>query len=83
MSLSFFFSHNPTPYYRCGLGCSLFARRYLGNHFCFLFLWLLRCFSSPGSLFPVYFIQRAVFWVAPFGYLRINACFQLPEAFRR
>ncbi len=28
-------------------------------------------------------IQRAVFRVAPFGYLRINACFQLPGAFRR
>ena len=34
-----------------GLGSSAFARRYLRNHFCFLFLRLLRCFSSPGSLF--------------------------------
>ena len=32
-----------------GLGSSRFARRYFGNHFCFLFLRLLRCFSSPGS----------------------------------
>ena len=32
-----------------GLGYSPFARRYLGNHYCFLFLRLLRCFSSPGS----------------------------------
>ena len=32
-----------------GLGCSHFARRYFGNHFCFLFLGLLRCFSSPRS----------------------------------
>ena len=31
-----------------GLGCSPFARHYLGNHFCFLFLRVLRCFSSPG-----------------------------------
>ncbi len=31
-----------------GLGCSPFARHYLGNHYCFLFLWVLRCFSSPG-----------------------------------
>ena len=31
-----------------GLGCSHFARHYSGNHFCFLFLRLLRCFSSPG-----------------------------------
>ena len=28
-------------------------------------------------------IQVVVFRVAPFGYLRINACFPLPEAFRR
>ena len=31
-----------------GLGCSPFARHYWGNHFCFLFLRVLRCFSSPG-----------------------------------
>ena len=29
-----------------GLGCSPFARRYWGNHCCFLFLQVLRCFSS-------------------------------------
>ena len=34
-----------------GLGCSPFARHYLGNHCCFLFLWVLRCFSSPRSPF--------------------------------
>ena len=32
------------------LGCSPFARHYSGNHYCFLFLRVLRCFSSPGSL---------------------------------
>ena len=32
-----------------GLGSSGSARRYSRNHFCFLFLRLLRCFSSPGS----------------------------------
>ncbi len=32
---------------RAGLGWSPFARRYLGNHSCFLFLRVLRCFSSP------------------------------------
>ena len=31
-----------------GLGCSAFARHYLRNHFCFLLLRLLRCFSSAG-----------------------------------
>jgi hypothetical protein len=34
---------------RAGLGSSAFARHYLRNHCCFLFLRVLRCFSSPGS----------------------------------
>ena len=33
-----------------GLGSSDFARRYFRNRCFFLFLRLLRCFSSPGSL---------------------------------
>ena len=33
-----------------GLGCCAFARHYLRNRFYFLFLWVLRCFSSPRSL---------------------------------
>ena len=40
---------NPWPENRSGLGCSPFARRYLGNRVFFLFLRVLRCFSSPGS----------------------------------
>ena len=36
-----------------GLGSSPVARHYWGNHFCFLFLRVLRCFSSPGS--PPYY----------------------------
>ena len=32
------------------LGSSPFARHYLGNDYYFLFLRLLRCFSSPGLL---------------------------------
>jgi hypothetical protein len=39
--------HTPRRVY--GLGWFPFARRYLGNHYCFLFLGLLRCFSSPRS----------------------------------
>ena len=30
------------------MGCSDFARRYFRNHGCFLFLWVLRWFTSPG-----------------------------------
>ena len=33
-----------------GLGFSEFARHYYRNHFCFLLLRVLRCFSSPGLL---------------------------------
>ena len=42
-----------SPYPVCiatyGLGSSDFARHYSRNHYCFLFLRVLRCFSSPGS----------------------------------
>ena len=41
------FAESVTPY-KYGLGCFPFARRYLGNRFFFLFLRVLRCFSSPG-----------------------------------
>ena len=45
-----------TPRLRChslGLGSCAFARHYLRNHFCFLFLRVLRCFSSPGWPLPL------------------------------
>ena len=32
-----------------GLATSAFARHYSRNHNCFLFLWVLRCFTSPRS----------------------------------
>jgi hypothetical protein len=41
-----------------GLGCSVFARRYWRNRCLFLFLRLLRCFSSPRSLYPPYAFGR-------------------------
>ena len=37
-----------------GLGFSRFARRYLGNRDFFLFLRVLRCFSSPACLHCAY-----------------------------
>ena len=40
---------NPGRPKTSGLASSHFARRYFENRFCFLFLRLLRCFSSPGS----------------------------------
>jgi hypothetical protein len=69
------------------LGSSLFARRYSGNHGCFLFLRVLRCFSSPGSLRAGYVFTHTMTGhnpgrVSPFGHPRINARLQLPVAFR-
>ena len=69
-----------------GLGSFHFARRYFGNRFFFLFLRLLRCFSSPGSLCTPMdsvhsdggFLRR----VSPFRYPWIVAYLQLPMAFR-
>ena len=49
-------SHNTNSI--IGLGCSRFARRYYENRVCFLFLQLLRCFNSPGYLFPTYEFRR-------------------------
>src|ERR671927_1527686 len=43
-------SYNPRSARTSSLGSSLFARHYLGNHCYFLFLRVLRCFSSPGWL---------------------------------
>ena len=40
---------NPSRITTTGLGSSDFARHYFRNHYCFLFLRVLRCFSSPGS----------------------------------
>ena len=69
-----------------GLGSFHFARRYFENRVFFLFLRLLRCFSSPGSLpyvmdwrMDTWSLSR---WVSPFGYLRINGYLLLPAAFR-
>ena len=71
---------------RRGLGSSGFARRYSRNRCFFLFLRLLRCFSSPGPpphvmnwrtdarVFPVR--------VSPFRHPRIKRYVPLPAAFR-
>ena len=69
-----------------GLGSFPFARRYSGNRCFFLFLRLLRCFSSPGSL-PYVMDWRmddssSSSRVSPFRYLRLNGYLLLPAAFR-
>ena len=50
--LGFFDNPNPICITTYGLGSSYFARHYFRNRFYFLFLWILRCFSSPRS--PLY-----------------------------
>ena len=56
-----------------GLGSSAFARHYLRNRCYFLFLRVLRCFTSPGITSAAYFIQPAMAGydprrIAPFGH---------------
>ena len=69
-----------------GLASSAFARHYLRNHGCFLFLWVLRCFTSPRSLQPPYVFRRrspditpVSFEVSLFGDPRIEARLPAPR----
>ena len=69
-----------------GLGSFHFARRYFENRVFFLFLRLLRCFSSPGSLrIPMdseYGDGGLLRRVSPFRHLRVTGYLLLPAAFR-
>ena len=69
-----------------GLGSFHFARRYFENRVFFLFLRLLRCFSSPGSLrIPmdsVYGDGGLLRRVSPFRHLRVKGYLLLTAAFR-
>ena len=70
-----------------GLGSFHFARRYFGNRLIFfLFLRVLRCFSSPGSprtaMYSLHADRGFLCRVSPFRYLRIIGYVLLPEAFR-
>jgi hypothetical protein len=78
-------THNPCRVSRMrGLASSDFARHYSRNHCCFLFLPVLRCFTSRRSLHTPYFIQARVTghdssWVSPFGHPRITARLPTPQ----
>ena len=69
-----------------GLGSSHFARRYFGNRCFFLFLRLLRCFSSPGSprtaMCSPCGSGGPLRWVAPFRNLRVIGYLLLAAAYR-
>jgi hypothetical protein len=65
---------------RCpSLGYSRFARHYSGNHYCFLFLSLLRCFSSGGWL-SLLSDTPSAYQVVPFGNLRIYSLCAAPRS---
>ena len=79
---------SPYPRTSPGLGSYPFARHYSGNHCYFLFLRVLRCFSSPGSpcmamvsLLPCTgggLLRR----VSPFRNLRVSGYLLLTAAYR-
>ena len=63
----------PQVHYKLGLGFSDFARHYFRNHFCFLFLRVLRCFSSPGSPhLPIYSVNDNTMLLVLSSLIRIS-----------
>lgn len=75
---------------KAGLGSSRFARRYLGNivttSHCFLFLLVLRCFTSQGALLVL--LRYRVIEVYSIGFPHSDisgskVIRHLPEAYRR
>ena len=77
---------NPEDIATFGLASFPFARRYLGNRCFFLFLLLLRCFSSEGFLHMAMYLPCSdtvlPYRVSPFGYLRVYGYLLLTAAFR-
>ena len=77
---------NPDHIAMTGLASSAFARHYSRNLVWFLFLRVLRCFSSPRSpRYTMYSCNDQWFFikvVSQFGNLRIEAYLQLPAAYR-
>ena len=77
---------NPERPKSLGLAFCHFARRYFGNRVFFLFLSLLRCFSSRRSLYCTMYLCNSD-WafpsrVPPFGHLRLTGYVRLTAAFR-
>ena len=73
--------HLPTPRGGgFGLPYSPFPRRYSGNPIWFLFLRVLRRFTSPRSPPLRRLAQEG--WEVPFGDPGFKACMRLPQAYR-
>src|SRR5580693_2508931 len=67
-----------------GLACSLFAHHYSGNRGCFIFLWVLRCFTSPRYLHLPYVFRQGRWAITPiqvslFGNPRIEVWLPTPR----
>ena len=75
-------SHNPI---RLARWFRLFPLRspLLGESIFLSFPPATKMFQFAGLALSCLCIQQVVLRVAPFGYLRLNACFQLPGVFRR
>ena len=65
---------NPQRITTLGLASSPFARRYSGNLFWFLFLRLLRCFSSAGLPWYDYFIHHIMIQYCCIGFPHSDIC---------
>ena len=79
--------HNPAHIATYGLASSDFARHYFRNRFYFLFLRVIRCFSSPGSPdITIYSLCRNAILLALSSLIRISVSpfvyVQLLTAFR-
>ena len=66
---------------KSGLGYFLFARHYLGNRFFFLFLRVMRCFSSPGWLHNYSWWQDFILPGCPIQKCTDQVLFADPRAF--
>ena len=77
---------NPYCIATIGLASFPFARRYSENRCFFLFLLLLRCFSSEGflhaAMYSLHSDKVLPYRVSPFGNLRVNGYLLLTAAYR-
>ena len=80
-----FWGPNPAHIAICGLGSSTFARHYSQNRSYFLFLRVLRCFSSPGSPhIPIYSVYDTTTLLVVSSLIRISTdlgSFAAPRSF--